>query len=259
MFRGFNLTVSDIDLPNTLAEAGRQYETQKAKVASSLDAFFNGSGSLNAAKMQDNWFPSITADIFISHSHRDLDKAKRLSAWLSTHLGLSSFIDSYVWGHADHLLKVIDDKYCLNPSKDTYSYEKRNRSTSHVHTMLSTALSKMIDNTECLIFLNTPSSISPSSVIGTENATDSPWIYSEIATANYIRKRTPERHIKIEKMAKANRAMALDEDLQIHYPVNLNHLTVLSKSDLASWKSMYESNKARWKSSLDALYALKTV
>jgi len=41
-----------------------------------------------------------------------------------------------------------------------YDYELRNYTTSHVHMMLSTALTEMIDNTECIMFYNTSLSVS---------------------------------------------------------------------------------------------------
>lgn len=72
---------------------------------------------------------------------------------------LTAFVDSCVWGYCDDLLKQIDNEYCKKKDGKTYDYELRNYTTSHVHMMLSTALIEMIDNTECIMFYNTPSSV----------------------------------------------------------------------------------------------------
>lgn len=58
------------------------------------------------------------------------------------------------------MLRQIDDKYCRNKTGDTYNYDRRNYSTSHVHMMLSTALTEMMNISECIMFFNTPNSVS---------------------------------------------------------------------------------------------------
>ncbi|MBR3022513.1 MAG: hypothetical protein IKH59_09150 [Bacteroidaceae bacterium] len=51
-------------------------------------------------------------DVFISYSHNDKDDAIFLTLWLEQKCGLRVFLDYYVWGSADSLLKDIDDYYC---------------------------------------------------------------------------------------------------------------------------------------------------
>lgn len=67
-----------------------------------------------------------------------------------------------------------------------FDYDKRNYSTSHVHMMLSIALTSMIDACETVFLLNTPQSISLEEDIKKEQ-TSSPWIYHELSTANVMR------------------------------------------------------------------------
>lgn len=52
------------------------------------------------------------------------------------------------------LLREIDEKYCRHSNGTSFDYDKRNYSTSHVHMMLSIALSRMIDKCESVFFLN---------------------------------------------------------------------------------------------------------
>ena len=143
MYRGFNLT---LDFENDFFyQKGRTLNAaNKLTVKRTLDSFISPDGSINGSKMQSNWFPQIDADIFISHSHRDEKMAITLAGWLDEIFGISTFIDSCIWGYSNDLLRQIDNKHCLNPSGETYSYEKRNNSTSHVHMMLSTALNMMM-------------------------------------------------------------------------------------------------------------------
>ncbi|HTF28713.1 MAG TPA: hypothetical protein VK625_07705, partial [Flavitalea sp.] len=97
---------------------------------------------------------------FISHSHSDKEKAIALSGYLFHEFDLRSFVDSCVWGYANDLLKLINDKYCKSLDGKLYDYNKTVFSSSHVHMMLSSAISSMMDRTECLFFYNSPKSIS---------------------------------------------------------------------------------------------------
>jgi hypothetical protein len=166
------------------------YDNNQNIIDKQLNSFIQLNGKLDGAKMQDNWFPQIKSDIFISHSHEDERMAIGLAGWLKEKFNLFSFIDSCVWGNANDLLKVIDKKYCWNNNKKMYDYKSRNQSTSHIHMMLSTALTMMMDKTECVFFLNTPHSISTKDVI---SKTESPWIYFEMAMTKFLIKREPNR------------------------------------------------------------------
>ena len=45
---------------------------------------------------------------------------------------------------SNDLLRRIDENYCRHSNGISFDYNKRNYSTSHVHMMLSIALSKML-------------------------------------------------------------------------------------------------------------------
>ncbi len=190
MKEGFNLEMNDPQFENSLKQNyknSKQYNNFETIVKKKLVEYLCTDGSLDGTKMQDDWFSEINADIFLSHSHADKDIAIALANWITEKFGLTVFIDSCVWGHSDDLLKQIDDKYCFHGS--TYSYCERNISTAHVHMMLSTALAKMIDRTDCIIFLNTPNSVSLKDNIKNSFRSKSPWIYSEIALTQIVQKK----------------------------------------------------------------------
>lgn len=252
MYRGFNLDLGSADLSEFLSEGKIIHEKNKLLVDEKLDSFKDRHGNLLASEIIAGWFPAVQADVFLSHSHRDEEQIIGLAGWLHNKFQLKPFIDSCIWGRSTDLLKMIDDEYCYNKSTKTYSYAKRNRSTSHVHMMLSTALSKMINSCECIFFVNTPNSISPKGYIEGET-TDSPWIYSEIAMTSIVQKRTPAEHRGY--MIKGAMALnSLSENLNFKYDVDLMHLTPLEFNDLVKWDS---TNNRAGAGALDALYRLK--
>lgn len=182
---------------------------------------------LDGERIMRDWFPEIDNHVFISHSHNDIQIAKVFAGWLYGNFGITSFIDSSVWGYANDLLKIIDDKYCKNDVSNTYNYAKRNFSTSHIHMMLMAALNKMIDKTECIIFLNTSSS---NICQGINDKTLSPWIYGEIETTRIIRKQHPKRIKTFRGGGKI-----IKENLDVQYPLNLKHLMDLNSDLLVQW------------------------
>lgn len=253
MFRGFKIKGVENANKGQFYEIGKKiYEKHKTIVDKKLKDFVNGDNSLDGTKLQSNWFPEIDANVFISHSHIDEDMAVYLAGWLWSNFRITSFIDSLIWGHSDKLLKEIDEDYCLNEDKATYDYNKRNYSTSHVHMMLSTALAKMIDQTECLFFLETPNSIKPSDEI--KNKTKSAWIYLEITMTQIVEKRQPKRQILLHETRKFTSQELKNKSLEINYTLDLDHLTDISSNSLKSWREnkIYFDNDAE--KALDAFY-----
>ncbi|WP_430788373.1 hypothetical protein VBD025_00805 [Virgibacillus flavescens] len=238
MFAGFNLKGLDNTFLSSYKGSGEaDFNKQKNYIQRKLDRFVLDDGSLDGSALQNDWFPDVDADIFLSHSHGDKKITMAFAAMLKEEFGLKAFIDSCVWGYADDLLKKIDDEFCKNKTDTgaTYNYNLRNYSTSHVHMMLSSALTKMMDKTECLIFVNTPNSITTRDAV--EKKTKSPWIYSEIASSLVLRKKTPVRHEVIEKSWKFE---AAQKKLDIVYNVDLDHLTSLSTEDLKVWRHLFK-------------------
>ena len=112
-----------------------------------LKKFVIGDGeTLDGEALQQEVFPTSKYhyDIFISHSHNDLELVTKFAAYLEKQCGISVFLDSYVWKSADGLLRRLDDKYCKDKDGKHYIYKRSNYSTSHVHAMLSMAILEMI-------------------------------------------------------------------------------------------------------------------
>lgn len=258
MFRGYNLDAEEIDRDSIVKyeAVGRAlFENNKRQIKRGLDSYQDDSGDLLASKITDQWFPDVDADVFLSHSHKDEVLVMQLAGWLKDTFGLVSFIDSCIWGYSDHLLKIIDDRYCYKRDTKTYNYQERNRSTSHVHMMLSTALTKMIHSCECVFFINTPASISTEGYIKSTGVTKSPWIYSEILTTKLIQKRRPDEHRRRRVVKEALETYKeATASVTVKYDLDVSHLIPINVDDLIAWK---ENNSLQGPTSLDILYALK--
>lgn len=275
MYRGYNLSLSreDIDsLGGIKTESLSAYKKNlydnrrviKNKISKlvdtsiSIDYYKTADGkALDGSKLINEWFPIVKSDVFISHSHKDEELAICLGAWLYQRFGITSFIDSTVWGYSNDLLESLDKKYCYNSQTNSYNYEKRNLTTSHVHMMLSTALNNMINNTECLFFLNTPNSITIGEDLEKKDTTTySPWIFSELSTAMIVEKKHPrmEKEIK-QNLYAMEKSFEKREELVIEYQTKLSELTKLNKLDLLLWSIAVSFDKIIGSSSLDVLYS----
>ena len=128
MYRAFNLTSGS--WARAFESAAAEFfiksgtETQKSHSENAneyLHSLLNDK-VVSGQKLKDHWFPQITADVFISHFHKDEEEAIKLAGMLKSVLGLEPFIDSCVWGNSRELLRTIDDKYCLRPDGESYDY-----------------------------------------------------------------------------------------------------------------------------------------
>lgn len=154
MFSKFKLDNLNEAIFSLYYEAGKKiYDDSEERILCSLNDVTDEDGTINGTLLQNDWFPVLGKfDVFLSHYHDDKDLAIGLAGFLKTELGLNVFIDSYLWGYSNNLLRLIDETYCINSDKTLFDYEKRNYSTSHVHMMLSTALSNMINECEAVFF-----------------------------------------------------------------------------------------------------------
>jgi len=235
MYRCFQLKLGSI--PVFAQEAYSNYEEAVSqtirKIRERVTNKIIKGDTIDATLLQNNWFPGVKADIFISHSHLDSDKAHNLSVWLYDTFGLVSFIDEDIWGYADDLLRQIDDDYCFVESRHVYDYRLRNLSTTHVHAMLSNALIQMIDQTECLFFLHSKNSIKTTDTAqnAIQKKTESPWLYLELMMSQIIRQRVPDRHPHMKMARIQNQKIP-----PFQYDVDLSQLPVIMDGGLEFWE-----------------------
>lgn len=245
------------NIKGSISSGSCLYNKQQKEMEDSLSNYVLKDGTIDGSELKKNWFSISEKDIFISHSHKDLDEVKAFAGWLYDTFKLTSFIDSCCWGHCDKLLKQIDNHYCRN-SENIYSYETRNRTTSHVHMMLSTALSEMMDKSECVIFFKTPNSIKVVDEITDKsgNKTESPWIYHELFMSSIL----PPKLNRLQPVSLTESINKMRDSLPvIRYDVSsyLNDLTLLTEDDLLRWEMLIKHHPKRFSHKLDYLYSVK--
>jgi hypothetical protein len=251
MYSGYKLKLKEA--PSTYSSMKKIYTSIGKEMAKAngerfselLEEYLLNDNSLDASKLQRNIFPDVDADVFLSHSSKDIDEVYAFAGYLNKRFGLSCFIDSTVWGNVYDLLKTIDGEYCRVPGKiDTFYYEDCIKTASHVYMMLATALMTLIDNTECLMLLDSPESLQYDFGHNTYyddqeivESTTSAWIFAEIAFSRCVwkPKESHERRQK-EGMRKALESTNFSGGITMRHRIDTLHLNPLTKQDIILWR-----------------------
>ncbi|MGL4847572.1 MAG: hypothetical protein ACRC28_01395 [Clostridium sp.] len=223
-------------------------EKRKSNIKKNLEEYINQTGYINMSEIEKDWFPKVDCDIFLSHSHKDIELINGLVGFLHECFKVEVFVDSYIWGYCNELLKDLDEKYCKQDNGEYYDYDKRNYSTSHVHMMLANSLNKMIYKTECIIFLDTENSLDVKNII--TNGTSSPWIYSELIATKLMQRENPRR---IEKRALIENNIEMAEKFKPMYRGDVDHLEELTVQCLRDILNKKLSTKEE---NLDEMYKI---
>lgn len=214
-------------------------------------------GCLKASTINNIIYPLEDCHVFISHSRDDIKNAIKLANSLWTNFHIKSFIDSLFWGYITDLQSAMDLKICrYNPKRNTWNYSDRNYSTACVHMLLSNALTEMIRNTECFIFIDSNNSITIDEA-EVEKDTSSPWIFHELYTVNTIQPIIPERLRKDAKSIECfnesiNKALEFDVTQEIS---DLQPIFFKELIDWINWQKTKDEKKAE--NALDYLYSKK--
>ena len=204
---------------------------------------------------QSTLTPVSNYDIFISHSHKDINLAKGLAGYLEEYCKVSCFIDSLYWGNIDELLEEFNKK-SLHEDKATgkeyFDHQSTKEVAKHANMILASALTEMINNSECVFFLNTDNSVISGSDVINKNETSSPWIYHEIFITSIIYRRETRRYALFKgQQIECNLIKRLPRFI---YSLDLTGMTNLNDNDILNWGSKLNSNNAH---PLDVLYKLK--
>lgn len=220
----------------------KEYDDLKEMVENNVDERQIKADLIKGVTVQEQWFPVDKVplfDVFISHSHKDVDKEIiPLASWLYSNLGLRCFIDSLFWQYADKLQNMMDKCYAQK-ANGNYDYNIRNYTTSHVHTMLSMALMKMMSKTECVLFVDSDNSITYQKG---QSQTPSPWIYTEIGFAQNLQMTIPDRYLQRLVPVCENggriqmRTFSDGHQMNIMYDVDLSQFYEISADTLCSDK-----------------------
>lgn len=203
-------------------------------------------GIIDGDRLSKLWFPRGDYDVFISHSHADINKAHFLAKWLEINCGLKCFIDADVWGNAFDLLKEIKIKNCKQIWNGVYDEEQYSIACSHVFSMLSIALMEAIDNIECPIFIESKNSTLLKTDI--QSKTLSPWIYEEVSFMNKLQRKTPAWFAETRYFSAENRQILLEkayDSLKISHEIPTKGLTRISSKHIKSMSGFNKRNALR--------------
>lgn len=229
-FNWDNVTATDID---------KEFASQKGKSKKLLDSNLLKDNIWDGDAIRELNFPTEIGkfDVFISHSHNDVDEVKRFAYLLKHKFNINCFIDSSIWGNMEDLLKTIDKDYSKSKSDPKYyDYNKRNFSTAHVHAMLSMALMEMIENCDCFLFIGSDQSMLNLPYFKDHSdATLSPWIFEENKFVHLIKPNIPDWALKKStKYYSADGSLNESERLKIAYRLDLHNFHKLSYNILCN-------------------------
>lgn len=133
---------------------------------------------LNHNKIKEAFFspfePQLkNAQVFLSHSHADRNKALEVKNYLESKTNHRVFIDSLFWGYKNNVLKEIK-KHHIDVSKIEDAFTL----------ILRESLQDMIEKCPYFVFLQSNNSVSNQ---GLSRTTYSAWVYEELKIAHSIR------------------------------------------------------------------------
>lgn len=237
--------ISEVTKSYSLVNKNTYDVSLKSEIVKKLRQLIEGkNGIIDGEQLRNFVFPTDDYDVFISHSHDDLNTAQTFAAWLHTECGLNVFLDSFVWESADKLLKEIDDLYCRHDDSMLYSYNSRNHSTSHVHTMLSMSIFEIMKNCSIGIFIETKNSVNLNNIRDKRKTkTFSPWIFQEIMYMRQFALHESKRESRIFSR--------LDESLKIEHNIDLAGFKIMTIDVLDNLRKKHKKKVYLFKDAWD--------
>ncbi|GAA7297763.1 toll/interleukin-1 receptor domain-containing protein [Helicobacter pylori] len=129
---------------------------------------------LNHNKIKEAFFspfePQLeSAQVFLSHSHADKNKALKVKDYLESETKRKVFIDSLFWDYKDNVLNKLAKYDGISKIKDAFTL------------ILRESLQDMIEKCPYFVFLQSNNSVSNQ---GLSRTTHSAWVYEELKIAN---------------------------------------------------------------------------
>ncbi len=148
---------------------------------------------LNHRELQEAFFspfkPQLkNAQVFLSHSHADKDKALEVKNYLENQTKRKVFIDSLFWDYKDDVLNKLAEYDDISKIEDAFTL------------ILRESLQDMIEKCPYFVFLQSNNGVSNQ---GLSRITYSAWIYEELKIANTLIADTiiKESHIKAMRIS----------------------------------------------------------
>ncbi|RVZ70420.1 TIR domain protein [Helicobacter pylori] len=145
---------------------------------------------LNHNKIKEAFFspfkPQLkNAQVFLSHSHADKNKALNVKNYLESQTKRKVFIDSLFWDYKDDVLNKLAEYDDISGIEDAFTL------------ILRESLQDMIEKCPYFVFLQSKNSVSNQ---GLSQITYSVWIYEELRIANTFIADTALQESRIKAM-----------------------------------------------------------
>ncbi len=145
---------------------------------------------LNHRELQEAFFspfkPQLkNAQVFLSHSHADKDKALEVKNYLENQTKRKVFIDSLFWDYKDDVLNELAEYDDISKIEDAFTL------------ILRESLQDMIEKCPYFVFLQSNNGVSNQ---GLSRITYSAWIYEELKIANTFITGTTLKESRIKAM-----------------------------------------------------------
>ncbi|MFP6314719.1 TIR domain protein [Helicobacter pylori] len=125
------------------------------------------------------------AQVFLSHSHADKNKALNVKNYLESETNHKVFVDSLFWDYKDDVLNKLAEYDYISRIKDAFTL------------ILRESLEYMIKKCPYFVFLQSSNSVSNQ---GLSRITYSAWIYEELKIANTFITNTTLKESRVKAM-----------------------------------------------------------
>ncbi|GAA8367597.1 toll/interleukin-1 receptor domain-containing protein [Helicobacter pylori] len=145
------------------------------------------------------------AQVFLSHSHADRNKALEVKNYLESKTNHRVFIDSLFWDYKDNIVKEMSKNDNTSKIEDAFTL------------ILRESLQNMIEKCPYFVFLQSNNSVSNQ---GLSHTTYSAWVYEELKIAHSIRE---------------SRLTPMMESMQVFHDISpfLEHLETITLKELS--------------------------
>ncbi|GAA6986323.1 toll/interleukin-1 receptor domain-containing protein [Helicobacter pylori] len=189
--KAFKVDLDSSENQNILKPSARPFNNQVHQVNEAAKKIYqlikdaqysNDDIILNHSKIKEAFFspfrPQLkSAQVFLSHSHADKNKALKVKNYLESETNHRVFIDSLFWDYKDDVLNELAKRYYTSKIEDAFTL------------ILRESLQDMIEKCPYFVFLQSNNSVSFNQDLS--YTTYSAWIYEELKIAHSIRESRP--------------------------------------------------------------------